>query len=107
MLDRVYVADQVVLNLTLSETPKLGFLTSWPIYMCVYGVGVLFLLVYVFFLCLRAPRKIDSSIGLPSLNKVVTYLLTYLLTFNLFESFQLHDYRNCLVKHCKIQILFD
>ena len=28
-------------------------------------------------LCLRAPRKIDSSIGLPSLNKVVTYLLTY------------------------------
>ena len=24
--------------------------------------------------CLRAPRKIDSSIGLPSLNKVVTYL---------------------------------
>ena len=31
-------------------------------------------------LCLRAPRKTDSSIGLPSLNKVVTYLLTYLLT---------------------------
>ena len=23
-------ADQVGLNLTLSETPKLGFLTSWP-----------------------------------------------------------------------------
>ena len=32
--------------------------------------------IYVFSLCLRAPRKIDSSIGLPSLNKVVTYLLT-------------------------------
>ena len=28
-------------------------------------------------LCLRAPGKIDSSIGLPSLNKVVTYLLIW------------------------------
>ena len=26
--------------------------------------------------------KIDSSIGLPCLNKVVTYLLTYLLTLD-------------------------
>ena len=34
------------------------------------------MLIYVFYLCLRAPRKIDSSIGLPSLNKVVTCLLT-------------------------------
>ena len=39
-------------------------------------MGVLYFLIYVFSLCLRAPRKIDSSIGLPSLNKVVTYLLT-------------------------------
>ena len=38
------------------------------------GCGCSFLLIYVFSLCLRAPRKIDSSIGLPSLNKVVTYL---------------------------------
>ena len=40
-------------------------------------MGVLYCWIYVFFSCLRAPRKIDSSIGLPSLNKVVTYLLTY------------------------------
>ena len=48
----------------------LGFLTSWPV--C---CGCSLLLIYVLSLCLRAPRKIDSSIGLPSLNKVVTYLL--------------------------------
>ena len=30
-LSLVFVADQVGLNLVLSETPKLGFLTSWPI----------------------------------------------------------------------------
>ena len=29
-----YVADQVGLNLTLLETPKPGFLTSWPICIC-------------------------------------------------------------------------
>ena len=46
-------------------------------YMCV-GCGCSLLLISVFSLCLRAQRKIDSSIGLPSLNKVVTYLLTYL-----------------------------
>ena len=45
-------------------------------YMCV-GCGCSLLLIYVFSLCLRAPRKIDSSFGLPSLNKVVTCLLTY------------------------------
>ena len=45
-------------------------------YMCV-GCGCSFSWIYVFSTCLRAPRKIDSSIGLPSLNKVVTYLLTY------------------------------
>ena len=33
---------------------------------------------------LRAPRKIGAKpIGLPSLNKVFTYLLTYLLTATL------------------------
>ena len=37
-------------------------------------MGVLYCWIYVFSTCLRAPRKIDSSIGLPSLNKVVTYL---------------------------------
>ena len=48
--------------------------------MCIcVGCGCSLLLIYVFFLYLRAPRKIDSSIGLPSLNKVVSYLLTYLL----------------------------
>ena len=47
-------------------------------YMCV-GCGCSLLLIYVFSLYLRASRKIDSSIGLPSLNKVVTYLLTYLI----------------------------
>ena len=41
-------------------------------------MGVLYCKIYVFSSCLRAPRKIDSSIGLPSLNKVVTYLLAYL-----------------------------
>ena len=41
-------------------------------YMCV-GCGCSLLLIYVF-----PYVKIDSSIGLPSLNKVVTYLLTYL-----------------------------
>ena len=46
------------------------------VYVCV-GCGCSLLLIYVFSLCLRAPRKIGSSIGLPSLNKVVTYLLTY------------------------------
>ena len=71
----VYVADQVGLNLTLSETPKFGFLTSWPIYIYVCMVWCSLLLIYVCSLCLRAPRKIGSSIGLPSLNKVVTYLL--------------------------------
>ena len=35
----------------------------------------IYIYVYVFSSCLRAQRKIDSSIGLPSLNKVVTYLL--------------------------------
>ena len=34
-------------------------------------------------LCLRAPRKIDSSIGLPSLNKVVTYLLTMVSNYKI------------------------
>ena len=34
-LSLVFVADQVGLNLTLSETPKLRFLTSWPICICV------------------------------------------------------------------------
>ena len=34
------------------------------------GWGCSLLLIYVLSLCLRAPRKIDSSIGLPSLNKV-------------------------------------
>ena len=43
-------------------------------YMCV-GCGCSLLLDICIFSCLRAPRKIDSSIGLPSLNKVVTYLL--------------------------------
>ena len=42
-------------------------------YMCV-GCGCSLLLIYVFSLCLRASRKIDSSIRLPSLSKVVTYL---------------------------------
>ena len=37
--------------------------------MCV-GCGCSLLLMFVFSLCLRAQRKIDSSIGLPSLNKV-------------------------------------
>ena len=49
-------------------------------YMCVWCRCSL-LLIYVFSLCLRAPWKIDSSIGLPSLNKVLTYLLTYLLIY--------------------------
>ena len=39
-------------------------------------MGVLYCWIYVCSSCLRAPRKIDSSIGLPSLNKVFTYLLT-------------------------------
>ena len=39
-------------------------------------MGVLYCWIYVFSSCLRALRKIDSSIGLPSLNKFVTYLLT-------------------------------
>ena len=49
---------------------------------CVYvcRVWVFFIVGFMYFSsCLRAPRKIDSSIGLPSLNKVVT-LLNYLLT---------------------------
>ena len=36
-----------------------------------------FIVGYMYFPhVLMAPRKIDSSIGLPSLNKVATYLLT-------------------------------
>ena len=73
-----YVADQVGLNLTLSETPKLGFLTSWPNYVYVCRVWEFFIVDLCISLCLRAPKKIDSSVGLPSLNKVVTYLLTYM-----------------------------
>ena len=47
--------------------------------MCVgCGCSLLFRVIYVFSLCLRTRRKIDSLIGLPSLNKVVTYLLTYI-----------------------------
>ena len=37
-------------------------------------MGVLYCWIYVFSSCLRSPRKIDSSIGLPSLNKVVTII---------------------------------
>ena len=70
-------------------------------YMCV-GCGCSLLLDICIFSCLRAPRKIDSSIGLPSLNKVVTYLLTYFLfsTTCLINSIK-HEHS------CKIIYLYD
>ena len=45
---------------------------------CVWRCECSILLIYVFSLCLRAPSKTDSSIGLHSLIKsLLTYLLTY------------------------------
>ena len=46
---------------------------------------ILLVCIACMYYVLRAPRKIGAKpIGLPSLNKVFTYLLTYLLTYKLF-----------------------
>ena len=57
--------------------------------------------MYVISFCLRVPRKIDSSIGLHSLNKVVTYSLTYFfhvechgMILNVNRSAQLYNYNS-------------
>ena len=62
-------------SITRNGTSTAKIVSAYDPYVYVCRVWVFFIVDICISLCLRAPRKIDSSIGLPSLNKVVTYLL--------------------------------